>query len=67
MNNLKVDNNKSYDLEPVSYCKCCLSLNIRVLDENTDYCDTCGSTTVEQTNIVEWEKLYKEKYNNTLI
>lgn len=58
---------EDYNAEPVSYCKLCLSLAIRVLYEDTDYCDDCGSTTIEQTDIASWEKMYKEKYSNTLI
>lgn len=58
---------EDYNAEPVFYCKHCLSLNIRILNENLDFCDDCGNTVMEVTDIESWEKLYKEKYNNTLI
>lgn len=51
-----------YNNEPVHYCKSCLSLNIRVLDDTTDYCDTCGNVETEETDIYSWEKLYENKY-----
>ena len=57
----------SYNEEPVFYCKHCLSLKVRTYNDIIDYCDDCGSTTIEKTNITSWEKMYKEKYNNTLI
>ena len=58
---------EDYDAEPVSYCKHCLSLAIRILDGDTDYCDVCGNTAIEQVDIKTWEKMYEEKYGNTLI
>lgn len=60
-------NKEDYNAEPVSYCKHCLSLKVRILNENTDYCDDCGSTLMDVTDIASWEKMYKEKYGNTLI
>lgn len=51
-----------YNQDPVVYCKHCLSLNIRVLDNNMDYCDNCGNVEVEETDIYTWEKLYQDKY-----
>lgn len=30
--------------------------------EDSDYCDDCGSTNIEQISIKEWEKLYEQKY-----
>lgn len=52
-----------YNKEPVVYCKHCLSLNIRILDGNNDFCDTCGSTETDSTDIFTWMNLYKNKYN----
>lgn len=54
--------NNDYNLEPVVYCKNCLSLRIMILDENTDYCDKCGCTDLESTDILTWEKMYEKKY-----
>lgn len=51
-----------YNEEPVVYCKNCLSLNIRVLDSNTNYCDCCGNVETEEIDIYSWEKLYEDKY-----
>ena len=55
-----------YNDEPVAYCNQCLSLAIRDYDGNT-YCDKCGGTHIKETNIFEWEKLYKDKYNEEYI
>lgn len=56
-----------YNLEPVHYCKNCLSLNIRVLDDTTDYCDTCGNVETAETDIYSWEKLYENKYGDKFL
>jgi len=61
-NNCNIESNENYNDIPVYYCSHCLSLNIMILDDNTDYCDNCGSTDIESTDILTWEKLYKEKY-----
>lgn len=57
-----------YNEIPVVFCKHCLSLDIKVIDENMntdyiDYCDKCGSTDIDVTDIFTWEKLYEQKYN----
>ena len=60
------DNNKTvqdFNDEPVLYCKRCLSLLIMEDECVGDYCPECGSTDVGETQIEEWEKLYKKKYN----
>lgn len=50
-----------YNEIPVLYCADCLSL--RILDVNeTDYCEKCGSTNINQTDIGNWEKLYAARY-----
>lgn len=54
-------NKKEYDDEPVFYCKTCLSLKIREMNER-DYCDSCGSTEIEQTDIETWITMYKNMY-----
>ena len=53
-----------YNSEPVLYCRNCLSLKIFNVKgmEDSDYCDECGSTAIEETSIEEWEELYKKKY-----
>lgn len=56
----------SYNEEPVVYCRSCLSLAIRTCNE-VEYCDKCGHTEVEETDIVSWEKLYEDKYGEKLI
>lgn len=50
-----------YNLEPVTYCKNCLSLAIRIIDE-TDYCDDCGNTDTAEMNFLEWETAYEQKH-----
>lgn len=54
--------NAEYNEEPVHFCKRCLSLNIRVDNNNDEYCENCTSTNILRTSIFKWEKLYKEKY-----
>lgn len=61
MSNLKQE---QYNEEPVFYCKNCLSLRIKTVQvgSNLEYCDECGSTDIEQTNIEEWRAIYKDRY-----
>lgn len=55
-----VDN--EYNKIPVFFCKKCLSLNIKVMGEDFDFCEDCGSTDIDQTDIYTWEKMYEQKY-----
>lgn len=55
-----------FDSEPVYYCKDCLSLRV-VSDAGIDYCDVCGSTSIGECSIEEWEVLYSERYNKKFI
>ena len=67
MSNLNTENQPDdYNGVPVLYCKHCLSLNIRSIPkiENSDYCDKCGSTDIEECSIEEWETLYKSRYGH---
>lgn len=61
MSNLKKE---EYNSEPVLYCRNCLSLKIRNVPgmEDSDYCDECGSTAIEETSIEDWENIYEIKY-----
>lgn len=53
-----------YNREPVYFCKSCLSL--RVMNdtglEGLEYCDSCGSTNIDTTDIEIWRNLYKSRY-----
>lgn len=64
-----MEENIDYNAEPVYYCRHCLSLNIRnVLHmEELDYCEECGSTDIESTDIGTWEGLYRERYGFNLL
>ena len=63
LNNTREEHPKEYyNAIPVVYCKNCLSLKIMVLNDNVDYCDECGSTETEQTDIQSWLKMYKNRY-----
>lgn len=53
---------EDYNSIPVYFCKNCLSLKIRVLGEYSEYCDDCGSTDIETTDIESWRKMYRDKY-----
>lgn len=48
--------------EPVYYCPHCLSLKIKVLDQFVDYCDDCGCTDIETTDIFTWRSMYKKRF-----
>lgn len=63
----RVYTKEDYDKEPVHYCPVCMSLNIKILDSNTDYCDDCGNTTMIEASIEDWEIKYEEKYQKKLI
>lgn len=30
--------------------------------DGMDYCDKCGGTEIETTNILDWERMYEDKY-----
>lgn len=55
-----------YNQEPVFYCKECLSLRIRGV-EDQDYCDECGCTDILETDIFTWVKLYADAYGEDKI
>lgn len=58
-----------YEAIPVYYCKQCLSLKIMDIPgvPDTEFCDECNSTNIEQTDIYTWEKLYKERYGRKFL
>lgn len=64
MNKLKMKRIEQYNDEPVCYCKDCLSLRIKQVATglNLEYCDKCGSTSLAEAHIYEWEDLYKARY-----
>ena len=61
MENVEVRDNP-YDNIPVAYCKQCLSLAVMRDDILVDYCDKCGCTDIEYTDIHTWETMYEKKY-----
>jgi len=60
---------KSYDDDPVYYCKRCLSLNIKTIPytKDQDYCEDCSTTDIGVTSIEEWNKMYEAKYGHPYI
>lgn len=63
---------QNFNSEPVFYCKHCLSLKIKSVEDfiDTDYldfCDDCGSTEVDKTDIHSWEKMYEQKYGKNFL
>lgn len=58
-----------YNQEPVFFCKKCLSLKIRDVEhlDNSEYCDSCGSTDIAQTSIEHWDTLYVTRYGKHYI
>lgn len=62
LNNTREEHSKEYyDAVPVVYCKNCLSLKTMILND-IDYCDECGCTDTDSTDIESWREMYKEKY-----
>ena len=66
------ESNVDYNAIPVFYCKHCLSLSIKTVDESIDteyldFCANCGSTEIEQTDIHTWEKMYEQKYGKNFL
>ena len=59
----------NYDEEPVYYCKRCLSLNIQEMPMIAGglYCGECGASETAQTQIEEWDRMYKERYGREFI
>lgn len=71
-----LSNKELSDREPVSYCKVCLSLKVKVVTVNKDneneeedivYCDSCSNTEIGEAHITEWEDMYEEKYQTRFI
>lgn len=56
-----------YDSEPVYFCRHCLSLDIRIMDDKYDYCNQCGGTAVDSTDIRHWDELYRLRYGKRLL
>lgn len=54
---------ENYNDEPIFYCKNCLSLRIRGIDD-FEYCDVCSSTNIGQCSIKEWEDLYQARFGH---
>ena len=52
---------KEYNDIPVHYCTTCLSLAIMGFDDDTLFCNKCGSTKTATTNITEWELIYEKR------
>lgn len=60
--NVDSDVNNEYNQEPVFYCTHCLSLRVKSLDAYVDYCDHCGGTDIDSTDIFTWQKMYKARF-----
>lgn len=58
---------EDYNKIPIHYCSSCLSLRVRILDDEIDYCDECGCSKIETSNIETWQAKYYEKYNKKFI
>lgn len=63
---IELNTNKYNDI-PVHYCTECLSLKVRIYNEDMDYCDECGSTDINETSITEWSELFKNKYKQDFL
>lgn len=64
--NIREENpNEDYDAIPVVYCKNCLSLKIMIWGDTVDYCDECGCTDTDSTNITSWKEMYSKRYGKS--
>ena len=55
-----------YNQIPVYYCKNCLDLKARYVVgmEDSEYCDSCGSTNIGCCSIFEYLEMYKERFGH---
>ena len=59
------EQDKNNDYEPWYYCAVCLSPSIQHEDVmGSDYCKSCGSTSVVESTFEEWEAKYVKKYGH---
>jgi len=59
---------QEYNKEPVFYCKNCLSLNIKELEDiKLDVCQECGNTNIEVSELDYWNKLYVQQYGTVFL
>jgi hypothetical protein len=42
---------EAYNNIPVLFCSRCLSLRIRQIDDEIDFCDECGDIDISETHI----------------
>lgn len=56
---------EEYNNIPVLYCRQCKSL--RIMNDKYDYCDNCGCTDIEQSDINNWEQIYISTYGEKYV
>ena len=57
-----------YNDEPVHYCKDCMNIAIKTLENSEiDYCTFCGSSNIGITDIENWKELYREMYKKDYV
>jgi hypothetical protein len=39
-----------------------MSLAVKSLNPYVDYCDNCGSTEIDTTDIYTWREMYKQRF-----
>jgi hypothetical protein len=66
-NDIFGEKRKTYDDVPVAFCSKCLSLKVLVTSENEDYCDNCGGTEVEYTDIKTWSDMAAKEFGDNFI
>jgi hypothetical protein len=67
---------EGYNNEPITYCKTCLSIQIKTIefekgsdgeDRSVDYCIPCGNTDLTTSHVSEWDEMYEEKYGDSFL
>ena len=76
LNDFKTLLKMNYENEPVTFCKTCLSLKIKMVPlkksdgsdgKPIDYCAVCSNTELETVQLSEWEELYFERYGESFL
>ena len=58
-----------YEVEPVFYCRRCLSLRVVNVGTQEDllFCDDCNSTDITTADVRDWEQKYISRYGNKFL
>ncbi len=55
----------SFNDDPITYCKTCLSIAVKITSvdkQKVDYCSNCGNTDIGVSHISEWSDSFEDKH-----